>query len=139
MLHKYTVDCDLRGVRFEQDVKVCNLSQLDDIDLVAILGNLLDNAVTASEKSKEKWVVLNTVHRNSYSVIIISNSCDIPPKHAGARLISTKGDTSFHGFGLKSVAQSIRKYQGDFEWLYDSEKHTFTVTVMIADRIKTSA
>lgn len=30
MLHKYTVDCELRGVRFEHDVKVCKLSQLDD-------------------------------------------------------------------------------------------------------------
>ena len=133
MLHKYTVDCELRGVRFEHDVKVCKLSQLDDIDLVAILGNLLDNAVTAAEQSKSKWVVLNTVHRNAYSVIILSNSCDESPKQSGGRLISTKNDINLHGFGLKSVAKTVRKYQGDFEWSYDAEKHVFTVTVMIAD------
>lgn len=138
MIHKYTVDCELRKVRFEHDVKVCNLSQLDDIDLVAILGNLLDNAVTAAEQSESKWVVLNTVHRNAYSVIILSNSCDTQPKQSRGRLISTKSEASLHGFGLKSVAKTIGKYQGDFEWSYDAEKRVFTVTVMIADKAKTS-
>ena len=134
MIHKYTLDCEMRGIRFEHDVKVCNLSQLEDIDLVAILGNLMDNAVTAAEKSKAKTISLNTVHRNTYSVIILSNSCDTPPKQSGSRLISTKPDASLHGFGLKSVAKTIRKYQGDYEWDYDPGKNVFTVTVMIADR-----
>lgn len=138
MLHKYAVDCELRGVRFEHDVKVCNLSQLDDIDLVAILGNLLDNAVTAAEQSQSKRIILNTVHRNAYSVIILSNSCDTQPKQSGGRLLSTKDNVNFHGFGLKSVAKAISKYQGDFEWSYDAEKHVFTVTVMIADKAKAS-
>lgn len=138
MLNKYDIDCKMRGVSFEYDVKICNLSQLEDIDLVAILGNLLDNAVTAAEKSEEKWIVLNTVHRNAYSVIILSNSCDTQPKRSGNRLLSTKSNVNFHGFGLKSVAKAISKYQGDFEWSYDAEKHTFTVTVMIVDKVKAS-
>ena len=138
MLHKYEIDCKMRGISFEYDVKVCNLSQLEDIDLVAILGNLLDNAVTAAEKSEEKWIVLNTVHRNAYSVIILSNSCDTQPKRSGNRLLSTKSNVNFHGFGLKSVAKAISKYQGDFEWSYDSGKHTFTITVMITDKVTTS-
>lgn len=138
MLHKYDIDCKMRGITFEYDVKVCNLSQLEDIDLVAILGNLLDNAVTAAEKSEEKWIALNTVHRNAYSVIILSNSCDTQPKRSGNRLLSTKSNVNFHGFGLKSVAKAISKYQGDFEWSYDAEKHTFTVTVMIVDKVKAS-
>lgn len=133
MLHKYAIDCEMRNIHFEYDVKVCNLSQLDDVDLVAILGNLLDNAVTAAEHSLEKSIMLNTVHRNTYSVIVISNSCDTPPKQAGNNLVSTKSDTGFHGFGLKSVAKTVRQYQGDFDWNYDIGKKIFTVTVMIAD------
>ena len=131
MLHKYDIDCKMRGITFEYDVKVCNLSQLEDIDLVAILGNLLDNAVTASEQSTEKSISLTTVYRNRYSVIIVSNSCDTPPKQSGHHLISTKSGAAFHGFGMKSVAKSIQKYDGDYEWEYDGEKRLFTVTVMI--------
>lgn len=135
MLHKYAIDCEMRGIHFEYDVKVCNLSQLDDIDLVAILGNLLDNAVTAAEISEKMHISLTTVHRNSYSVLIVSNSCDVPPKQSGARLVSTKTDGSLHGFGMKSVAKTIQKYQGDYEWEYDIEKKVFTITAMVADDI----
>lgn len=107
IIHKYTVDCEMRGVKFEYDVKVCNLSQLADIDLVAILGNLIDNAVAAAENSTEKVVSLSTVHRNSYSVIILTNSCDNPPKRLGKRLLTTKSDVQAHGFGLKSVEKQF--------------------------------
>lgn len=132
MLHKYDIDCKMRDITFEYDVKVCNLSQLEDIDLVAILGNLLDNAVTASEQSTEKYISLTTVYRNRYSVIIVSNSCDTPPKQSGHHLISTKSGAGHHGFGMKSVAKSIQKYDGDYEWNYDGEGHLFTVTVMVS-------
>ena len=132
MLNKYEIDCKMRGISFEYDVKTCNLSQLEDIDLVAILGNLLDNAVTASEKSAQKYISLSTVYRNRYSVMILVNSCDTPPKQSGNRLISTKSETGFHGFGLKSVAKAIEKYDGDYEWDYDADQQVFTITVMVS-------
>ena len=132
MLNKYDIDCKMRGISFEYDVKVCNLSQLEDIDLVAILGNLLDNAITASEQSSEKYISMSTVYRNRYSVIIVSNSCDTPPKQSGNHLISTKDGTGLHGFGLKSVAKAIQKYDGDYEWDYDADKYLFTFTVMVS-------
>lgn len=132
MLNKYEIDCKMRGISFEYDVKTCNLSQLEDIDLVAILGNLLDNAVTASEKSAQKYISLSTVYRNRYSVMILVNSCDTPPKQSGNWLISTKSETGFHGFGLKSVAKAIEKYDGDYEWDYDADQQVFTFTVMVS-------
>lgn len=132
MLYKYDIDCKMRGISFEYDVKVCNLSQLEDIDLVAILGNLMDNAVTASEQSSEKFISLSTVYRNRYSVIIASNSCDTAPEKSRNHLISTKPGTGLHGFGLKSVAKAIKKYDGDYDWSFDSENHLFTVTLMVS-------
>lgn len=132
MLRKYTLDCEMRKIRFEHDVKVCNLAQVEDIDLVAIVGNLMDNAVAAAEKSSEKAITFSTVHRNAYSVIIITNSCDLPPNQEGNRLISTKAENG-HGFGMKIVEKTVRKYQGDLDWEYDSNKRRFTTTVMIAD------
>lgn len=130
MLHKYDIDCKMRGIFFDYDVKDCNLSQLEEIDLVAILGNLLDNAIAAAEASSGKSISLSTVYRNRYSVIVVTNSCDTAPKQTGNHLISTK--SGFHGFGMKSVAKSIQKYDGDYEWDYDGEGHLFTVTVMVS-------
>lgn len=133
MIHKYSVDCEMRGISFDYDVRLCNLSEVEDIDLVAILGNLIDNAVTAAEKSKEKKVTLATARRNSYSVLIVSNSCDSPPKISGNHLVTSKANPKIHGFGLKSVAKTLKKYQGDYEWDYNSAEHIFSVIAMVGE------
>lgn len=138
MIHKFSVDCKMKGIHFEYDVKLCGLNEVEDTDLVAILGNLTDNAIAAAEKSEEKRVSLATARQNSYSVIIISNSCDTPPKCSGTHLVTSKADQNMHGFGLKSVSKTLKKYEGDFEWEYDDCKRTFTVTVMIGNLLDKS-
>lgn len=131
MIGKYSFECERRGIHLEYDVKLCNLSSLDDIDLVAVLGNLMDNAVSAAEQSQEKKVSLVTAKRNCYSVIVISNSCDIPPKVSAGKLVTSKAHREYHGYGLKSVRKTLKKYDGDFDWNYDENNHLFTVTVMV--------
>lgn len=134
MIHKYSVDCEIRGIHFEYDVKSCNLSRVSDLDLVAIIGNLMDNAIAAAEQSHTKSVSFATSWRNDYSIIIVCNSCDIPPKAVGENLVSSKPNQALHGFGLKSVKRTIKKYEGDFEWIYDEQNHLFTVTVMLGSK-----
>lgn len=131
IIHKYCVDCEIRGIRFEYDVKSCNLSGLSDLDLVAILGNLIDNAIAAAEQSGEKHISLETAWRNDYSVIVLCNSCDAPPKAVSGNLLTSKPNQALHGFGVKSVKRTVKKYDGDFEWIYNEQNHTFTVTVML--------
>lgn len=133
MIHKHSMDCRTKGISFYYDVRQCNFRNVTDIDLVAILGNLMDNAVTAPSKSVKKEVSLETTNRNSYSVLIINNSCDCAPIAKGNRLLSSKDSSQLHGYGLKSVAKTLENYQGDMRWEYDDARHTFTMTVMIED------
>lgn len=129
--NKYMVECEMLGISFNFDVKSCNLKQVEDIDLVSILGNLMDNALTAAEKSTEKFVSLETTTRNSYSVVIVSNSCDQAPNAAQTQLITTKAEKRLHGFGIDSVKKTLKKYKGDFNWDYDETQHTFIATVIM--------
>lgn len=134
MINKYSTECEMRGVSFEYDVKACNLREVEDIDLVAILGNIMDNALTASEKSSEKKISLDTTWRNSYSVIIVTNSCDNEPNSFDRQLITTKENQKLHGYGLKSVAKTLQKYNGDYNWKYEAENKIFIATVMIGEK-----
>lgn len=136
MIHKFCIECEMRNIFFEYDVKLCNLSNIEDIDLVAILGNLIDNAITAADKSRKKTVSFATAKRNSYNIVVITNSCDEAPQTHGRHLITSKVDSHRHGFGLKSVKKTLKKYQGDFEWEYDESSCIFTITVMIGDPIQ---
>ena len=131
MINKFVIDCNRRGIQFDYYLKSCNLKRLDDMDLVAILGNLMDNAITATARSSDKKISLETTQRNGYSVIIISNSCDSAPMIQGGQLVTSKDDKKLHGFGLKSVAKALKRYNGDFSWEYNELYHEFIVTVMI--------
>ena len=131
MIDKFVIDCNRRGIQFDYYVRSCNLLGVDDIDLVAILGNLMDNAMTAAEKSLGKRISLETTKRNGYSVIIVTNSCDTAPVIHGQQLVSSKTDKQLHGFGLKSVAKTLKKYGGDFAWDYNERNCEFVVTAML--------
>ena len=131
MVDKYVTACQIKEVHFSYDVRLCSLGGVDDFDLVAILGNLLDNALTAAQDSRERWMELATAVRNGYQVVVVENSCDRPPVEGEDGLRTTKKERELHGFGLKSVAKTLKKYQGDFQWEYDGEKKHFLMTVMI--------
>lgn len=139
ILNRYKTECEIKGIDFTFDVRLCDLSFMDDFDLVAILGNLLDNAMEAAEKSTEKMISLETDYRNSYKIIIISNSCDIAPTTVNNQLVTTKKDKEIHGLGLKSVLSKIHKYEGDIYWEYIDDKKTFTTTAIVKDLSSKSA
>ena len=131
IINKYILACEKYGIPFEYEVRSCNLSSVDDLDLVAILGNLLDNAITSAKESDKKVLQMETSVQNGYQIIIIRNSCSRAPIITGGKLRSTKDDAAFHGFGLRSVARTVKKYDGDFAWEYDEKNCEFIVTVMI--------
>lgn len=133
ILNRYILESNERGIRFEYDVKLCNLNSIDDMDLVTILGNLMDNAIEAAEKSEEKTVYLETTLRNAYQVILIQNS-SLPPKESHGHLQTSKADRAIHGFGLKNVSKCLKKYNGELHWEYDAGTHMFTTIVMIDDK-----
>ncbi len=130
IINKYVTECELNHVDFDFDIKLSNLAFVDGFDLVTILGNLLDNALEAAEKSGEKKISFSTKTVNSCSAIVVSNSCDAEPD----KNLKTSKKKGAHGFGLKSVEKTIKSYGGDFEWEYDSAAKMFTITVMLQEK-----
>lgn len=134
IIDKYVTECKINGLNFEFDLNNNNLSGMQPYDIVSVLGNLLDNAVEAAKNAETKTVRIETEIRNDYSVIIVSNSCDTPPKLNKTELpITTKTDEKLHGFGLKSVKKTLKKYGGDIVFDYDGSSRLLFVTVMVGE------
>ena len=132
IVDKYVTECNINGLNFEFDIKNNNLSMIEPYDMVTILGNLLDNALEAAKNSAQKIVSFETDYRNNFSIIIVSNSCDTNPMSDGKTLpVTTKGNKQLHGFGLKSVRNALKKYNGDISFDYDNREKVFVVTVMV--------
>lgn len=134
IMNKYETECQLKNIKFSFDVKLCNLKFVNTYDLVAILNNLLDNAIEAAVNSENSFVSISTNYTNTYAVITISNSCKNPPITSNNKLTTTKENKTKHGIGIKSVKKTLKKYDGDLEWEYNENNKIFITTVMLLEK-----
>ncbi len=128
IINKYMTECEIKNVKFTYDIRKSNLLNIEIYDMVAILGNLLDNALEAAEISEGKFIYLQTDRKNNYDIVTIKNSCDKKPETDGDKLKTTKTNKRFHGLGIKSVKSALKNYDGDFNWEYNEEEKMFTAT-----------
>ena len=133
ILNKYITECRMKNIKLSLDIRLKNLNYVKDYDLVTILSNLLDNALESAEKSERREISLSTDYRNTYDILIVSNSCDKAPKSLNNTLLTTKNDKKIHGIGIKSVTKTLKKYNGDYDWRYDSQNKSFTSIIMLSN------
>lgn len=110
--------------------KVNDLSglEMEDQDIVVILSNMLNNAMEACEKCKEKRVVkVKAVREEGKVIFSVINSIEEKPKMVNGRYITTKKDSRFHGMGIENVKESVNKYSGTCVIRYDEKQFYFVV------------
>jgi two-component system sensor histidine kinase AgrC len=99
-------------------------------DITKLLGILMDNAIDASKKSKEKEIFLYMTEEKKYINIKIMNSIkdDKGLKNIGKKRYSTKGKN--HGFGLLLAKEIVRKNK-KLELVTDIDENMFSQTILI--------
>ena len=91
------------------------LDFMDVMDLSALFGNAIDNAIEAVSlvKDPEQRLVLLTVARKKgFLGIRLKNRYETGPITEGALPETTKPDKRYHGYGLKSIRSTVEKYGG---------------------------
>lgn len=130
ILNKYIVFCNKNSIKFDYEVKTANLEYIDDSELLIILNNILDNAVEAASVSKEKVVEFSLRNINNMDLLSVINSCDNPPKHNGNNLLTTKLNSTNHGFGTRIIKKHAEMNNGKYEWFYDKDECKFHLTIL---------
>ena len=108
------------------------LGTISDMDLITILGNLLDNALEASFKCKTDPFVHVRIYmenQGNLCIIKISNNYHGNLKKIDDEYVSTKNESGIHGIGLKSVERTAGKYGGYVE-CYEDNGHFIAVTLL---------
>lgn len=108
-----------------------SIDHIKNIDLIVIMGNLLDNAIEAAEKCPDGFVrvflfVQNIAH---FSVVKIVNNYAGDIKTEEGIIVSSKEDKSKHGVGLKNVSATAEKYGGYLQSIY--KENIFTSIVLL--------
>ena len=101
---------------------VGNYSDIEDIDLACILGNIIDNAIEAQTKVRdEKRIELHFLQMNASRIIICKNTISESVLQKNKTLKSTKDSTDLHGLGHQIVENTVQKYNGMINYFEENE------------------
>lgn len=104
---------------------------IPDTDLCIVVGNVLENALLATEKcdhaAKEIQLKLDT--NGAYFLMTCQNPHQEKLKKKGILYISTKRRGNQSGLGLTNVTRLVEKYEGQFK--INADAQSFEVTLMM--------
>lgn len=132
IINRYAALCDEKQISFYCDIRNIDFSFISDNNLTAVLDNMLDNAVTAAEKSEKKNIEFTIKPINTNFIVInMENSSSCEPKIKNGKLVTTKENKAFHGFGIKSIHRIAKEYDGNIDYNFDKEKMVFKFSVVL--------
>ena len=98
-------------------------------DINVILGNLLENAISAASYSKDKWLSVFIKYEKGILFIHIINSYSGQLIKQGKHYVTTKKETQGHGIGLQNVQKVVDSYHGTLD--VEDKNNIFDVKIMI--------
>lgn len=132
-----SLQCQKRGITLQTMIDGKVLSNIHVKDLCSLFGNILDNAIEATQqvKSKDKRLINLSVRLHKQFIIIeCENYSENPVEIEKSRALpgTTKEDKIRHGFGLKSIQKVAEKYGGAMR--IASQEGWFKVQVLLGVR-----
>lgn len=116
---------ETKKIPFIVNIEIPEECPIASAHFASILGNLLDNAIEASEKVKQPYIEVKIKTIEDYLVIAISNRCN----SKNQLLETNKLNRIFHGIGLSSVRHTVKLYKGEVS--VKQKDDIFSVNIMI--------
>lgn len=133
ILNEKLYEAQSYNITTNYDVMNMEKNSIKPVDMCIILSNALDNAIEANQTIDDpdgRYIKLKMYGDGTYTVISVMNPTDkIPVKGSGNSYITSKKDNENHGFGLKSIENTAKKYDG--EMLTKCEDSVFTLVIKL--------
>lgn len=107
--------CQGKGIELKCVVEGGLLFFMDDMDVSALFGNMLDNAMESVEKlpdERMRLIRLYVVREKQFLRICTENYCTEQIRFRKGMPVTTKKDKRLHGYGMKSIQSTVKKYDG---------------------------
>ncbi len=112
------LDCKNQGITLTCMADGRRMDFMEDSDIYALFGNIMDNAIEAArnmDASDERLISLTVATQGELLRIEEENYFSGYLVFAEGLPVTSKGDTTHHGFGTRSIRILTEKYQGDFK------------------------
>lgn len=123
-----------KGIKtFCNTIRNINTNDIADIDICNLLGNMLDNAIEATEmcgETETKYIEINISINGEMLIISVKNSYN--PKNSSIDLQTNKHNKEHHGFGTKSIKKIASKYNGEADFYNENGMFCCNVYLQIS-------
>jgi signal transduction histidine kinase len=134
LLDSFSETCKNNGIEFEVRIISPPAETVNDYELCIIIGNLLENAVTAclrTPESERRYIEISMRPREEQYGIKVENSFDGYLKSEGKTLHSIKKDG---GLGIESIVSVARRFGGEYIPVWDEKKFSAFVVLKLNEK-----
>lgn len=141
-LNNYVIDVILKSktndisdeVKLTFDVSIDENLEINSNDLLVIIGNLMDNAISgvnSTLKNKDKYIDIKIKYIKGTVIFNVKNSFDEATLNKNNNLFYKKGKFNNYGLGLLSVKEIVEKYKGVLEVKFNRSNFETYVLIYI--------
>ena len=109
------------------------LGNVNEIDMSILISNLLDNAIEGCCGADSPLIELTISRQKSFLYIIVKNTISDSVLSANPNLATKKDNKSAHGFGIKSIRELARKYNGSVDFKESERFFIVEICLSITD------
>lgn len=134
IINKYYSEAVRKGIHVEVTGMFPNICHVNAYDLCTIFSNVLSNAIEAAEKSAEKKITLVCRYTDTNIVVITKNTFKDEGQFAHSKIVSTKKDIEYHGFGIENIKEAVERNNGMLD--IEIQNPNFSITIMLGNEEK---
>ncbi len=124
--------CQKNNIEFKAIIEGGLVSFMEAMDISALFGNLLDNAIESAEKLEDvalRLINLQVTKERNFLCIRTENYCRDKVVFRNGVPVTSKGDIRYHGYGIKSIKSIVEKYNGSM--LADVKDQWFVLNILV--------
>ncbi|MCD7885857.1 MAG: GHKL domain-containing protein [Lachnospiraceae bacterium] len=132
LLSERMCECQQKGIRLIPYIDARQIEFIQVTDLCVIFGNAMDNAIEATEQLEYvnmKEISIKIGVSEELLIMRFHNYYEGKLHYDGRTLLTSKKDSSAHGYGLESIREAAAKYGGTVA--YDTEGNEFSLNVLM--------
>lgn len=130
MLNYKVQDALKRNIQCDYKLSIPKGMQINSFDLSAIVGNLMDNSIRETLKTKCPHIWISAQYFKESVLIVVKNTY-VQNEHQDEKnenVGESMNISDVHGVGLENVKRIVKKYDG--EMIIDRKDHIFAVKVV---------
>lgn len=128
--------CQQLGIKMTCVADGSLLDFMNPMDINALFGNALENAIECVQWIKEeeqRLIQVSVARQKAFLTICVANTCKEEVKFKQGLPVTNKRDKKYHGFGVKSIQSIANKYNGSMTVHLENEWFELRILIPIKE------